>query len=89
MAGKAKHPRKDLAALLEREVKKQWQPQFQAKARKRATTTGGIVIDTRARLGGTAPIGSTDQDRIRHRAARTTTSQDQSADSFSAVVKRL
>ncbi|MFE0845857.1 telomere-protecting terminal protein Tpg [Streptomyces rochei] len=27
---------------------------------------GGIVIDTRARMGYTAPIGSTDQDRIRH-----------------------
>ncbi|MFD4237108.1 telomere-protecting terminal protein Tpg, partial [Streptomyces sp. NPDC058542] len=28
--------------------------------------TDGIVIDTRARLGYTAPIGSTDQDRVRH-----------------------
>ena len=26
----------------------------------------GIVIDTRARMGYTAPIGTTDQDRIRH-----------------------
>ncbi|CAM5273812.1 XRE family transcriptional regulator OS=Streptomyces tendae OX=1932 GN=F3L20_32240 PE=4 SV=1 [Streptomyces tendae] len=26
----------------------------------------GIVVDTRARLGYTAPIGSTDQDRVRH-----------------------
>ena len=37
-------------------------------ARQKAATTGGIVIDTRARLGCTAPIGSTDQDRIRHLA---------------------
>ncbi|MFE4550524.1 telomere-protecting terminal protein Tpg, partial [Streptomyces sp. NPDC056785] len=29
-------------------------------------TTDGIVIDTRARLGYTAPVGTTDQDRIRH-----------------------
>ncbi|MFI0091851.1 telomere-protecting terminal protein Tpg [Streptomyces bobili] len=66
VADKAKHPRKDLAARLEREVKARWQPQIRAKARAKAATTGGIVIDTRARMGYTAPIGSTDQDRIRH-----------------------
>lgn len=61
-----KKPRPDLAARLEREVKARWQPQIRAKARAKAATTGGIVIDTRARLGYTAPIGTTDQDRIRH-----------------------
>ncbi|MGW3269519.1 telomere-protecting terminal protein Tpg [Streptomyces sp. NPDC001056] len=61
-----KKPRPDLAARLEREVKKRWQPRIRAKAKERAATTGGIVIDTRARMGYTAPIGSTDQDRIRH-----------------------
>ncbi|MEU9787599.1 XRE family transcriptional regulator [Streptomyces phaeochromogenes] len=61
-----KKPRPDLAARLEREVKKRWQPQIRAKARQKAATTGGIVLDTRARIGYTAPIGSTDEDRIRH-----------------------
>ncbi|QUI29485.1 XRE family transcriptional regulator [Streptomyces alfalfae] len=61
-----KKPRPGLAARLEREVKKRWQPQIRAKARQKAASTGGIVIDTRARMGYTAPIGSTDQDRIRH-----------------------
>lgn len=61
-----KKPRPDLAARLEREVKKRWQPQIRARARQKAATTGGIVIDTRARLGYTAPIGSTDESRIRH-----------------------
>ncbi|MET9336087.1 XRE family transcriptional regulator [Streptomyces cellulosae] len=61
-----KKPRPDLAARLEREVKKRWQPQIRARARQKAATTGGIVIDTRARMGYTAPIGSTDEDRIRH-----------------------
>ncbi|MGC2997260.1 telomere-protecting terminal protein Tpg [Streptomyces sp. G35A] len=61
-----KKPRPDLAARLEREVTKRWQPQIRARARQRAATTGGIVIDTRARLGYTAPIGSTDDSRIRH-----------------------
>ncbi|MFK0180711.1 telomere-protecting terminal protein Tpg [Streptomyces xanthochromogenes] len=61
-----KRPRPDLAARLEREVNKRWQPQIRAKAREKAATTTGIVIDARARMGYTAPIGSTDQDRIRH-----------------------
>ncbi|MFD8525299.1 telomere-protecting terminal protein Tpg [Streptomyces capillispiralis] len=64
--GQIKKPRPDLAARLEREVKRRWQPQIRARAKERAATTDGIVIDTRARLGYTAPIGSTDQDRIRH-----------------------
>ncbi|MFE9660906.1 telomere-protecting terminal protein Tpg [Streptomyces sp. NPDC005955] len=61
-----KTPRKELAARLEREVRARWQPQVRARARARAASTSGIVIDTRARLGYTAPIGSTDQDRMRH-----------------------
>ncbi|MGW4107904.1 telomere-protecting terminal protein Tpg [Streptomyces okerensis] len=61
-----KKPRPDLAARLEREVNKRWQPQIRARARRKAATTDGIVIDTRARLGYTAPIGSTDEDRLRH-----------------------
>lgn len=61
-----KKPRADLAARLEREVKARWQPHIRAKARQKAATTGGIVIDLYARLGYTAPIGSTDQDRLRH-----------------------
>ncbi|MFC7992618.1 telomere-protecting terminal protein Tpg [Streptomyces pilosus] len=59
-------PRPDLAARLDREVKQRWQPQVRARARRQAATTGGIVIDTRARLGYTAPIGTTDESRIRH-----------------------
>uniref|UniRef100_A0AAU1IDN0 XRE family transcriptional regulator n=1 Tax=Streptomyces sp. NBC_00180 TaxID=2903632 RepID=A0AAU1IDN0_9ACTN len=61
-----KKPRPDLAARLENEVKKRWQPQIRAKARQRAARTGGIVIDTRARIGYTAPIGTTDEGRLRH-----------------------
>jgi hypothetical protein len=61
-----KKPRPDLAARLEREVKARWQPRIRARARQQAATTGGIVIDTRARIGYTAPVGSTDEDRLRH-----------------------
>ncbi|SNT44350.1 hypothetical protein SAMN05216252_1268 [Actinacidiphila glaucinigra] len=42
-----------------------WQPQVRARARQAAATTGGIVIDTRARLGFTAAPGSTDDARLR------------------------
>ncbi|GAA3163383.1 XRE family transcriptional regulator [Streptomyces ramulosus] len=62
-----KKPRPDLAARLEHEVKARWQPQIRAKAREKAASTGGIVIDVHARLGyAGAPIDTTDQDRIRH-----------------------
>ncbi|MEJ1201184.1 MULTISPECIES: telomere-protecting terminal protein Tpg [unclassified Streptomyces] len=64
--GQIRTPRPDLAARLEREVKARWQPQIRAKAKEKAATTDGIVIDTRARIGYKAPIGSTDEDRIRH-----------------------
>lgn len=64
--GQIKRPRADLAARLDHAVKARWQPQIRAKAKARAASTGGIVIDTRARLGYVAPIGSTDEDRIRH-----------------------
>ncbi|GGV76630.1 MULTISPECIES: telomere-protecting terminal protein Tpg [Streptomyces] len=59
-------PRPDLAARLEREVTARWQPRVRARARQQAATTGGIVIDTRARIGYTAPIGTTDDARLRH-----------------------
>jgi len=61
-----KKPRPDLAARLETEVRKRWQPQIRARAKARAATTDGIVIDTRARIGYTAPIGTTDDARLRH-----------------------
>lgn len=68
-------------------MNKRWQPQIRARARQNAATTSGIVIDTRARMGYTAPIGSTDQDRIRHltvalpphHAARLFAAQEQGA----------
>ncbi|MGV9914721.1 telomere-protecting terminal protein Tpg [Streptomyces tendae] len=61
-----KKPRPDLAARLEREVRRRWQPRVRARARRHAATTGGIVIDTRARMGYTAPVGTTDESRVRH-----------------------
>ncbi|MEU3188678.1 XRE family transcriptional regulator [Streptomyces sp. NPDC006923] len=65
VAGKLKRPRKDLAARIEREVKKRWQPQIRAKAKKKAASTDGIVVSTRARFGFTAAPGTTDDARVR------------------------
>jgi hypothetical protein len=65
VAGKLKRPRQDLRGRLEREVKKRWQPQVKAKAKKKAATTGGLVVSTRARFGFTAVPGTTDDARIR------------------------
>jgi hypothetical protein len=63
--GQLKRPRQDLRARIEREVKKRWQPQVRAKARKKAASTGGLVVSTRARFGFTAAPGTTDDARIR------------------------
>ncbi|MET9593153.1 XRE family transcriptional regulator [Streptomyces sp. NPDC006516] len=65
VSGKLKRPRQDLRGRLEREVKKRWQPQIRAKARKQAASTGGLVVSTRARFGFKAAGGTTDDARIR------------------------
>nr|AAL05042.1 terminal protein TpgR2 [Streptomyces rochei] len=65
VSGKLKRPRQDLRGRIEREVKKRWQPQVRAKARKKAASTDGLVVSTRARFGFTAAPGTTDDARIR------------------------
>jgi transcriptional regulator with XRE-family HTH domain len=65
LKGTLRRPRKDLAARLEREVRRDWQPRVQQRAKKRAAASTGIVIETRARFGFTAAPGSTDDGRMR------------------------
>jgi transcriptional regulator with XRE-family HTH domain len=65
LKGTLRRPRAELAARLEREVRRSWQPRVQQRARKQAATATGIVIETRARFGFTAAPGSTDDSRIR------------------------
>ncbi|MEV5319249.1 XRE family transcriptional regulator [Streptomyces sp. NPDC052687] len=63
--GQLKRPRRDLRDRMEREVRKRWQPQVRAKARKKAASTDGLIVSTRARFGFTAAPGTTDDARVR------------------------
>ena len=65
LTGQFRRPHRELAARMEREVRKDWQPRVKGRARKRAATATGIVIETRARFGFTAAPGSTDDSRMR------------------------
>ncbi|WP_225829197.1 telomere-protecting terminal protein Tpg [Streptomyces naphthomycinicus] len=65
VAGTLKRPRRDLRDRMEREVRRRWQPQVRARARKKAASTDGLILSTRARFGFTAAPGTTDDARIR------------------------
>jgi transcriptional regulator with XRE-family HTH domain len=45
-----RRPRADLAQRLEDAVRQRWQPRIRAQARKQATTSTGLVLDTRSRF---------------------------------------
>ncbi|MFJ3497779.1 telomere-protecting terminal protein Tpg [Streptomyces sp. NPDC086091] len=63
--GARKHARPDVAAKIDDLVKARWQPLVRKRRRRQAATTGGITVETRARFGYTAPIGTTDDGRFR------------------------
>ncbi|WP_149564460.1 telomere-protecting terminal protein Tpg [Streptomyces cacaoi] len=63
--GARKHARPDIAATIEEAVRQRWQPLVRKRRQKQAATTGGITVETRARFGYTAPIGTTDDGRFR------------------------
>ncbi|MER5201087.1 telomere-protecting terminal protein Tpg [Streptomyces sp. NPDC002755] len=63
--GERKNPPQDVATRIDAAVRARWQPRVRNRARKQAATTGGITIETRARFGYTAPVGSTDDGRYR------------------------
>jgi transcriptional regulator with XRE-family HTH domain len=65
LAGQRKKPRQALQDALKREVRRAWKPRVRAQARKKAATATGITIETRACFGYTAPIGTTDDPRMR------------------------
>ncbi|MFD4763445.1 telomere-protecting terminal protein Tpg [Streptomyces sp. NPDC058439] len=67
--GERKHPPKDIAAKIDSAVRSRWQPQVRKRRRKQAAATG-ITVETRARFGYTAPIGTTDDGRFRRLTVR-------------------
>ncbi|OEV06280.1 telomere-protecting terminal protein Tpg [Streptomyces oceani] len=64
LAGQVKRPTPRLAAALEQQLRRVWQPRLRARAIKKASATG-IVVETRARFGFTSAAGSTDDPRMR------------------------
>ncbi|MFD8210648.1 telomere-protecting terminal protein Tpg [Streptomyces sp. NPDC059695] len=63
--GARKHPRADIAAKIDNTVKARWQPLVRRRRQKQAAATGGITVETRARFGYTAAVGTTDDGRFR------------------------
>ncbi|MFE6885865.1 telomere-protecting terminal protein Tpg [Streptomyces sp. NPDC057702] len=63
--GARKHARVDVAAKIDDAVRQRWQPLVRKRRQKKAATTGGITVETRARFGYTSSAGSTDDGRFR------------------------
>ncbi|TPQ23760.1 telomere-protecting terminal protein Tpg [Streptomyces sporangiiformans] len=63
--GERKHPPKAIADRIDAAVRARWQPQVRRRRQKQAATSTGITVETRARFGYTAPIGTTDDGRMR------------------------
>ncbi|WP_371621471.1 XRE family transcriptional regulator [Streptomyces sp. NBC_01116] len=63
--GARKHARADVAAKIDDAVRQRWQPMVRKRRQKQAAATGGITVETRARFGYTAPVGTTDDGRFR------------------------
>ncbi|MGW2600023.1 telomere-protecting terminal protein Tpg [Streptomyces klenkii] len=63
--GARKHPPKDIQQKIDDAVRRRWQPQVRKRRQRQAATTGGVTVETRARFGYTAPVGTTDDGRFR------------------------
>ncbi|WP_202204174.1 telomere-protecting terminal protein Tpg [Streptomyces spororaveus] len=63
--GDRKTPPQPVAERIDTAVRARWQPVVRGRRRKEAATSTGITVETRARFGYTAPVGSTDDGRVR------------------------
>ncbi|MFF3492847.1 telomere-protecting terminal protein Tpg [Streptomyces sp. NPDC002795] len=63
--GARKHARPDVAAKIDDAVRARWQPQVRRRRQQQAATATGVTVETRARFGYTAPVGTTDDGRFR------------------------
>lgn len=63
--GERKRPPQDIQQRIDDAVRSRWQPRVRERRRRQAATATGITVETRARFGYTAPIGTTDDGRFR------------------------
>ncbi|MEV6682147.1 XRE family transcriptional regulator [Streptomyces erythrochromogenes] len=63
--GDRKTPPQAVATRIKAAVRARWQPVVRGRRRKEAATSTGITVETRARFGYTAPVGTTDDGRVR------------------------
>ncbi|MFG2489075.1 telomere-protecting terminal protein Tpg [Streptomyces virginiae] len=63
--GARKHARADVAAKINDAVRARWQPQVRRRRRQQAAASTGITVETRARFGYSAAVGTTDDGRFR------------------------
>ncbi|MFF7329940.1 telomere-protecting terminal protein Tpg [Streptomyces sp. NPDC090306] len=63
--GARKNPPPHIAEKIDAAVRSRWQPRVRKRRRSQAATSGGITVETRARFGYTAPVGTTDDGRFR------------------------
>ncbi|MFE9934309.1 telomere-protecting terminal protein Tpg [Streptomyces sp. NPDC005533] len=63
--GDRKTPPQPVAHRIDTAVRARWQPVVRGRRRKEAATSTGITVETRARFGYTAPVGTTDDGRVR------------------------
>jgi hypothetical protein len=64
LKGQVRRPTPRLAAALEGEARRSWQPRVRQRAIRQAAQRG-VVVETRAQFGFTAAAGSTDDPRMR------------------------
>ncbi|MGW5852723.1 telomere-protecting terminal protein Tpg [Streptomyces sp. NPDC055254] len=63
--GARKTPPKAITDRIDTAVRARWRPVVRGRRRKQAATATGITVETRARFGYTAPVGTTDDGRMR------------------------
>ncbi|WP_314254413.1 telomere-protecting terminal protein Tpg [Streptomyces sp. DSM 40907] len=63
--GERKTPPKAITDRIDAAVRARWQPVVRGRRRRQAATRTGITVETRARFGYTAPVGTTDDGRMR------------------------
>ncbi|WP_445270327.1 telomere-protecting terminal protein Tpg [Streptomyces sp. DSM 41634] len=63
--GDRKTPPRPVADRIDAAVRARWQPVVRGRRRKEAAASTGITVETRARFGYTAPVGTTDDGRVR------------------------